>query len=49
MNSGGGRVADATGDWVDTAAPDWLKPYLRLIRSGGVDPVAGRIGDASAA
>src|SRR6476619_2440969 len=32
MNSGAGRVADATGNWVDTRAPDWLKPYLRLTR-----------------
>jgi 4-hydroxybenzoate polyprenyltransferase len=32
MNSGDGRVADATGNWVDTTAPDWLKPYLRLTR-----------------
>jgi 4-hydroxybenzoate polyprenyltransferase len=27
-----GRVADATGNWVDTAAPGWLRPYLRLTR-----------------
>jgi 4-hydroxybenzoate polyprenyltransferase len=32
MSSGAGRVADATGNWVDTRAPDWLKPYLRLTR-----------------
>jgi 4-hydroxybenzoate polyprenyltransferase len=32
MNSGAGRVADATDNWVDTRAPDWLKPYLRLTR-----------------
>jgi len=32
MNPGAGRVADATGNWVDTRAPDWLKPYLRLTR-----------------
>lgn len=25
-------VADSTGNWVDTAAPVWLKPYLRLAR-----------------
>src|SRR5215471_3878083 len=25
-------VADATGNWVDTAAPPWLRPYLRLAR-----------------
>ena len=32
MSQGAGRVADATGNWVDTSAPDWLKPYLRLTR-----------------
>jgi len=26
------RVADATGNWVDTVAPSWLRPYLRLAR-----------------
>lgn len=26
------RVADATGNWVDTLAPAWLRPYLRLAR-----------------
>src|ERR1700738_3744886 len=26
------RVADATGNWVDTRAPLWLRPYLRLSR-----------------
>src|SRR5579864_6676345 len=25
-------VADATGNWVDTLAPTWLRPYLRLAR-----------------
>ena len=25
-------VADATGNWVDTRAPQWLRPYLRLAR-----------------
>ncbi len=25
-------VADATGNWVDTHAPSWLQPYLRLTR-----------------
>jgi 4-hydroxybenzoate polyprenyltransferase len=25
-------VADSTGNWVDTAAPAWVKPYLRLAR-----------------
>jgi 4-hydroxybenzoate polyprenyltransferase len=27
-----GSVADATGNWVDTTAPAWLRPYLRLAR-----------------
>jgi len=27
-----GRVADATGNWVDTIAPAWSRPYLRLTR-----------------
>jgi len=26
------RIADSTGNWVDTRAPAWLKPYLRLAR-----------------
>jgi 4-hydroxybenzoate polyprenyltransferase len=26
------RVADSTGNWVDTTAPAWLRPYLRLAR-----------------
>ena len=26
------RVADATGNWVDTHAPSWTRPYLRLSR-----------------
>jgi 4-hydroxybenzoate polyprenyltransferase len=26
------RVADATGNWVDTRAPQWSRPYLRLGR-----------------
>ena len=26
------RVADATGNWVDTRAPPWSRPYLRLSR-----------------
>src|ERR1700748_3629975 len=26
------RVADATGNWVDTTAPSWSRPYLRLAR-----------------
>src|SRR4029077_19523216 len=32
MNGAAARVADATGNWVDTRAPDWLRPYLRLTR-----------------
>jgi 4-hydroxybenzoate polyprenyltransferase len=32
MNEAAGRVADATGNWVDTSAPEWLRPYLRLTR-----------------
>ena len=32
MSDGAGRVADATGNWVDTSAPAWLRPYLRLTR-----------------
>jgi len=27
-----GRVADATGNWVDQSAPQWARPYLRLTR-----------------
>jgi 4-hydroxybenzoate polyprenyltransferase len=29
----GGRVADSTGNWVDTLAPSRLRPYLRLARA----------------
>jgi 4-hydroxybenzoate polyprenyltransferase len=32
MNEAAGRVADATGNWVDSLAPPWLRPYLRLTR-----------------
>jgi len=32
MIPAGGRVADATGNWVDTLAPLWMRPYLRLAR-----------------
>jgi 4-hydroxybenzoate polyprenyltransferase len=32
MSETAGRVADATGNWVDTLAPSWLRPYLRLTR-----------------
>src|SRR5690242_5722963 len=27
-----GSVADSTGNWVDSLAPVWLRPYLRLAR-----------------
>jgi 4-hydroxybenzoate polyprenyltransferase len=29
---GTSSVADATGNWVDTLAPSWSRPYLRLAR-----------------
>jgi 4-hydroxybenzoate polyprenyltransferase len=32
MSPAAGSVADATGNWVDTIAPPWLRPYLRLSR-----------------
>jgi len=32
MSSAAARVADATGNWVDTRAPPWSRPYLRLSR-----------------
>jgi 4-hydroxybenzoate polyprenyltransferase len=32
MNQANGSVADSTGNWVDTLAPAWLRPYLRLAR-----------------
>ena len=32
MSQSAGRVADATGNWVDTIAPAWTRPYLRLTR-----------------
>ena len=32
MNEVAARVADATGNWVDTFAPPWSRPYLRLAR-----------------
>ncbi len=32
MNQAAGSVADATGNWVDTLAPSWSRPYLRLSR-----------------
>src|ERR1044072_6995156 len=33
MSEAGGRVADSTGNWVDTLAPSWARPYLRLARA----------------
>ncbi len=32
MTPAAGSVADATGNWVDTVAPAWSRPYLRLSR-----------------
>jgi len=32
MNRTAGSVADATGNWVDSLAPAWARPYLRLSR-----------------
>ena len=32
MTDATARVADATGNWVDTRAPSWSRPYLRLAR-----------------
>ncbi len=32
MSDAAGRVADLTGNWVDSHAPVWLRPYLRLAR-----------------
>ena len=32
MSDAAARVADSTGNWVDTHAPLWLRPYLRLCR-----------------
>ena len=32
MSGAAARVADATGNWVDTRAPKWSRPYLRLSR-----------------
>src|SRR5580692_6981879 len=32
MSRVAGSVADATGNWVDTLAPSWARPYLRLAR-----------------
>jgi 4-hydroxybenzoate polyprenyltransferase len=32
MSGAAAPVADATGNWVDTLAPPWSRPYLRLAR-----------------
>jgi 4-hydroxybenzoate polyprenyltransferase len=32
MSDAAARVADATGNWVDSRAPQWSRPYLRLSR-----------------
>ena len=32
MSQSPGRVADATGNWVDSIAPPATRPYLRLAR-----------------
>jgi 4-hydroxybenzoate polyprenyltransferase len=32
MSDASARVADSTGNWVDTHAPQWARPYLRLSR-----------------
>ena len=32
MSDSTGRVADATGNWVDSVAPSYTRPYLRLAR-----------------
>jgi 4-hydroxybenzoate polyprenyltransferase len=32
VSNAAARVADSTGNWVDTHAPLWLRPYLRLCR-----------------
>lgn len=32
MSGASARVADSTGNWVDTRAPEWARPYLRVSR-----------------
>ena len=32
MTGAAGPVADSTGNWVDSRAPAWTRPYLRLGR-----------------
>jgi 4-hydroxybenzoate polyprenyltransferase len=33
MSASAGRVADSIGNWVDSLAPAWTRPYLRLARA----------------
>src|ERR1043165_7378991 len=33
MRTSAGPVADSTGNWVDTLAPSFARPYLRLARA----------------
>jgi 4-hydroxybenzoate polyprenyltransferase len=33
MSDAAGRVADSAGNWVDSLAPGWTRPYLRLARA----------------
>jgi 4-hydroxybenzoate polyprenyltransferase len=33
MTVSAGRVADSSGNWVDSLAPAWTRPYLRLARA----------------
>src|SRR5688572_4755833 len=33
MSAATGQVADSTVNWVDTRAPAWARPYLRLARA----------------
>ena len=33
MIGAAGRVADSSGNWVDSRAPAWARPYLRLARA----------------
>ena len=33
MTASAGQVADSSGNWVDSLAPTWTRPYLRLARA----------------
>jgi 4-hydroxybenzoate polyprenyltransferase len=33
MTPSAGQVADSSGNWVDSLAPGWMRPYLRLARA----------------